>query len=399
MAVPARKRVLYVSASIGLGHVTRDVAIAGELRRMVPGLEIDWLAAPPATEYLRAAGETLLPEAASYADVTAQAEKMAKLGGLNVTLFALKVRKQWEANARLTLDIVKRGGYDLVVGDETYDLIIALADDPTLIGSTRLAILYDWVGLDRVGWHPLEILGVTLFNRKMAKPPTAFTAIFLGELDDVPDEPFGPFLPSRRAFTEDYFKVVGYPLHFDPAAYADRRGLKRVLGYGEEEPLVLASIGGTAVGKELLERCAEAFPLLQERVPELRMVLVCGPRLPVDSVIAPPGVEVRGYVPDLYRHLAACDVAVVQGGGTTTLELTALKRPFLYFPLEKHFEQLADVAPRCQRHRAGEMHLLRQTPSALMAERVLSLLDREVDYLDIRTDGATKAAEVIAELL
>ena len=51
-----------------------------------------------------------------------------------------------------------------------------------------------------------------------------------------------------------------------------------------------------------------------------------------------PFSEVRGYVPNLYQHFAACDLAVVQGWGTTTLELTALSRPFLYFPREQHFE-------------------------------------------------------------
>jgi TAP-like protein len=39
-----RKRVLYISSPIGLGHAQRDVAIAGELRKLHPGLEIDWLA-------------------------------------------------------------------------------------------------------------------------------------------------------------------------------------------------------------------------------------------------------------------------------------------------------------------------------------------------------------------
>ena len=46
----------------------------------------------------------------------------------------------------------------------------------------------------------------------------------------------------------------------------------------------------------------------------------------------------------LYRHLAACDLAVVQGGLTTTMELTAVGRPFLYFPLANHFEQQLHVA-------------------------------------------------------
>ena len=83
------------------------------------------------------------------------------------------------------------------------------------------------------------------------------------------------------------------------------------------------------------------------------MILVCGPRVPVDSIKAPEGVKVVGYLPNLYRHLGAADLCVVSGGGTITLELTALERPFLYFPLEQHFEQEVGVAGRCQRHRAG----------------------------------------------
>jgi pimeloyl-ACP methyl ester carboxylesterase len=41
-----RKRALYVSSPIGLGHVQRDAAIADELRKLEPDLEIDWLARP-----------------------------------------------------------------------------------------------------------------------------------------------------------------------------------------------------------------------------------------------------------------------------------------------------------------------------------------------------------------
>lgn len=55
-------------------------------------------------------------------------------------------------------------------------------------------------------------------------------------------------------------------------------------------------------------------------------------------------MEVRGYVDRLYEHFAVSDLAVVQAGGTTTLELTALRRPFLYFPVEEHFEQRVHVA-------------------------------------------------------
>ncbi len=50
-----RKRALYISSPIGLGHAQRDVAIADELRKLHPDLEIDWLAQHPVTAVLRRA--------------------------------------------------------------------------------------------------------------------------------------------------------------------------------------------------------------------------------------------------------------------------------------------------------------------------------------------------------
>jgi Glycosyltransferase family 28 C-terminal domain len=82
-----------------------------------------------------------------------------------------------------------------------------------------------------------------------------------------------------------------------------------------------------------------AFPDAKERVPELRMIVVAGPRIDPSSLPYTAGLEVVPYVHNLYRHLAACDLAVVQGGPTTSMELTAQKRPFIYFPLRHHFEQ------------------------------------------------------------
>ena len=59
-----RRRALYVSSPIGLGHARRDVAIARELRELVPDLEIDWLAQDPVTRVLEAEGERIHPASA-----------------------------------------------------------------------------------------------------------------------------------------------------------------------------------------------------------------------------------------------------------------------------------------------------------------------------------------------
>jgi|SRR5215203_5593339 len=71
-------RVLYISGSIGLGHVRRDLAIARELRRLDPGVKIMWLAGEPARHLIAEAGETLLPESAAYGDETGVAEDTAQ---------------------------------------------------------------------------------------------------------------------------------------------------------------------------------------------------------------------------------------------------------------------------------------------------------------------------------
>ena len=59
-----RKRALYVSSPIGLGHARRDVAIADELRKLHPDLEIDWLAQHPVTAVLESRRERIHPASA-----------------------------------------------------------------------------------------------------------------------------------------------------------------------------------------------------------------------------------------------------------------------------------------------------------------------------------------------
>ncbi len=108
----------------------------------------------------------------------------------------------------------------------------------------------------------------------------------------------------------------------------------------------------------------------------------------------------RRYVPDLYRHLAACDLAVVQGGLTTCMELTANQRPFIYVPLRNHFEQNFHVRHRLERYGAGRCMAYDEAsdPDALAAA-IASEIGRDVDYRPVDPDGAARTAARIADLL
>ena len=139
--------------------------------------------------------------------------------------------------------------------------------------------------------------------------------------------------------------------------------------------------------------------MVHARLPDLRMIVVAGPRIDPQSLNAPAGVEVRAFVPDLDRHLAACDLALVQGGLTTCMELTAAGTPFLYFPLKNHFEQNFHVAHRLDRYGAGTAHGVRHLDAGHDRRCDGRALQRARAVQAGRSRRRARAARMLAELI
>ena len=220
-------------------------------------------------------------------------------------------------------------------------------------------------------------------------------SIFVGDPDDIVPNAFGPGLPLIRDWTQRHYDFPGYITGFGPGQLADRQAL----GYRDDERVCLVTVGGSGVGGSLLRKVIAAYPEARARVPGLRMIVVTGPRIDPASMPAHDGLEIRPYVHELYRHLAVCDLAVVQGGLTTTMELTASRRPFLYFPLRDHFEQNLHVRHRLERYRAGRCMDFDSTTPGDIAAAIASEIGRDVDYRPVATDGAARAAAMLAGLL
>jgi predicted glycosyltransferase len=227
-------------------------------------------------------------------------------------------------------------------------------------------------------------------------------AVFVGNPDDVVPAGFGDGLPVIRDWVERNYRFSGYVSGLEPDAFADRDALRAELGYRPGEQVCLVTVGGSGVGTSLLRRAAAAYPAARALVPGLRMVVVTGPRIDPEaltSLSAADGLEVRGYVHDLHRHLAACDLAVVQGGLTTTMELTASGRPFIYVPLRHHFEQNFHVRHRLDRYGAGRCLDYDQTGPEALAHAIAAEIGRPVSYRPVETDGAARAAALLSELI
>ena len=401
-ALSRRRRALYISSPIGLGHARRDVAIAKELRKLHPDLEIDWLAQHPLTTVLEAEGERIHPASGELANESVHIECESAEHDLHVFQAIRRMDEILVANFMLFLDVVREDHYDLWIGDEAWEVDYFLHENPELKTAA-----YAWL-TDFVGWLPMpdggerEAFVTTDYNAEMIEHIARFPrirdrAVFVGNPADIVPDSFGAELPRIRDWTERHYDFAGYVTGFEPVA--DREQLRAELGYAPDDQVCIVTVGGSGVGADLLGRVIDAFPQTKERVPKLRMVVVAGPRIDQATLPSHSGLEVHAYVHDLYRHLAACDLAVVHGGLTTTMELTASRRPFLYFPLRHHFEQNFHVRHRLERYRAGRRMNFEVDGPAEIAAAIADEMGREVDYLPVETDGAARAARLIAQLL
>jgi pimeloyl-ACP methyl ester carboxylesterase/predicted glycosyltransferase len=396
------KRALFLSSPIGLGHARRDVAIARELRTLIPDLQIDWLAQDPVTRVLQDAGEDVHPASAQLASECSHISSEADGHDLHCFQALRRMDEILTANYLVFDDVARETHYDLWIGDEAWELDHHLHENPS-----RKRAPFAWL-TDFVGYLPMpeggerEAFLTADYNAEMVEhirdhPDIRDRAIFVGDPDDIVTDRLGPDLPVIREWTAANYDFSGYILGDDDDT--DREALRAQHGYARDEHICIVTVGGSGVGASLLRQLIAAFPAARELVPSLRMIAVTGPRIDPAGLRSIDGLEVRGYLPDLHRHLTACDIAVVQGGLATTMELTAARRPFIYFPLGRHFEQQFHVAHRLDRHRAGRrMNATTATPEEI-AGAIAAELSRQPDVLPVPAGGAKRAAARIAELL
>ena len=356
--VPARreKRVLYLSSPIGLGHGRRDLAIAEELRRAAcPALQVDWLAQPPLTDWLAAARRAGAPRLG----VAGQRGRAHRRRGRRARPARVPGDPRDGRDPGRELHALRRDRrhehYDLWVGDEAWELDHFLHENPELKTTA-----YAWI-TDFVGWLPMaEGPGgrrspPTTTPRCSSTSPgcraCATARCSWATRTTSSRRRSVRACPTIRDWTTAHYDFAGYVTGFDPAEIADRAALRAEFGLrrragvrrrrrrqrGGRAPAAPGGRGGSAAARARARACGWSSSPGRGST-----------RRPCRAA---PGVEVRGWLPDLHRLLAAGDVALVQGGLTTTMELTAAGRPFVYVPLRNHFEQNWHVRHRLEQYR------------------------------------------------
>lgn len=398
------RKVLLVPGGAGLGTVRRDLKIADALRKRKPDLRVEWLAAEPARTMLSAYGAVMHPASDWLPSLGNHFEHAARDHELDD--FA-----EWRDSDEFQFlefmilnDLVKDEPIDLVIADGARGIDHHLHENPEL---KRFA--YAWV-TDVIGWLPeadandrrrylVADANAEMLEQLERYPRVRDRALFLGKIEDLPEGSFGDELPGIREWSRGRFTWTGPISGFERGDLQNRLALRERLGYAPDERVCLVTTGGTAIGRSLIERCLEAVPALKARVPRLRMIVAAGPCIDIAALEAPASAELHRYLHDLHLHLAAADVAVVAGGGTTALELLAAGRPFVWVPLRRHAVQHQYVAYRLHRRGGPSPTDYEELSPEALASAVAGRLSTETHYDPILDDGVDHTADRLAELL
>jgi pimeloyl-ACP methyl ester carboxylesterase len=401
---PRAKRALYLSSPIGLGHARRDLAVTRELRKLHPDLCVDWLAQDPVTRFLAANGESVHAASRMLANESAHIEAESGEHDLHAFQAIRSMDEILIKNFMVFQEVLEEEHYDLVIADEAWDVDHYWHEHPEL-KRAQIAWFTDFVGwVPFIENGPREAFLTTDYNAEMishveGRPEVRDRAIFVGTPDDIADLSFGEGLPRMRDWVPRHYAFSDYIIGTHPQAFGSRADLRAELGYDDGRRTCIVAVGGSAVGAGLIRRILAAYPAAKTAIPELRMIVVTGPRLDPAAFDVPRGVETRAFVPDLDRHLAACDLALVQGGLTTCMELAAAGTPFLYFPLRNHFEQNFHVAARLDRYNAGRRMSFADSGPQEIAEAMLAELRTPRRPHPVAEDGAARAAAMLGEML
>jgi hypothetical protein len=280
------KRVLFLSSPIGLGHARRDLAVADALRELRPEVTVEWMTQHPVTAALGARGERVHPACDWLANESQHVESEAGEHDVHVFQALRSMDEILVANFMVFRDVLESEQYDLVVGDEAWDVDHFLHEHPQLKRAP-----FVWM-TDFVGFLPMpdggerEAFLTADYNAEMIEhveghPRVRDRSIFVGDPDDIVPEGFGQGLPSIREWTQAHYDFAGYVTGYDPVETADREALRAELGYGPDECVCLVTVGGSGVGGHLLGKVIDAYPEASDLVPGLRMVVVTGPRGPL----------------------------------------------------------------------------------------------------------------------
>lgn len=378
-------KILIMTSVVGGGHVFRDIAIAKELKKLLP----------ENYEIIFASGGN------AYAMIQDEGLKVEKITGLNfpahqgtASFLKLYLAILWSELLQLfdLRRLIKKHQPALVILDEFFFIA-----DYCRLHRIPVVFMCDFVGVPQLRFfhNPLRATIEKFFDWYLASylPRRVNRWIYIGDTQLIPHEDWRARTKTRGIVTVEPITKVQ---HTPPPTKDEAR---KKLGFTENERVVTVAVGCSGVGEYLLETANAAALLLHNHVPGLRIELICGNGIDPKRILGNQKVRLHGYTRDIEVFFAASDAVIVQCGLTTTTECLMIGVPMIVVPLADHWEQ--SNTARYLYEKAGVRKIDAEYVSPeVLSDAILQLLNHSSQSVSpFRGDGHIVAAQAIADVL
>ncbi|MFN3653749.1 MAG: glycosyltransferase [Candidatus Nitrosotenuis sp.] len=331
----------FFCSPIGLGHATRDIAIAQFFERISVKFVTGSAAAKLISDYGFSVNDAYIPP--NFAVTNGILQK--SLGWL------LKYYKYYKDCKELASKFIEDAKPRIVVSDEDFaSLVIAQQNKiPNILITDILETKFT--------------KGISFFlekkmNKTMKEIIQKCDVVILPEFGDDKDniKRVGPIV-----------RTTNYT----------REQLRQKFSFNKKT--ITVSVGGTDAGRFLIQKTIDAVSKLKG---DFDLVLVSGPSLKPDSKIRD-----LGFVNNLHEIIYASDLVISLAGKSTIDETKAYGTPGIFIPIKDHFEQEDNA--RQEGYTFDDVFRL----ESLITQKL------ESGRAAVHSDGAKKAWQIICEYL
>ena len=360
------------------GHINPALAVAGRLRELLPDSEFLFLGAEGKMEM------QLVPMA-GYDIKPLKITNISRGKSLKALLHNIRTLKNVAEATRETKKILKDFKPDVVIGTGGYVCY------PVLMAAAKMHI-------------------PTAVHESNAVPGLT-TKMLAGHVDKI----MVGFEESRQYYKNpERVEVTGTPVRGEFSCYT-RDSAKAQLGLPADKPLVVSVWGSLGAG-HMNKIVTEMIPKLRGQ-DDFRLIHSAGSMYYKEvceklSETAPDhgeyGVDVKEYIYDMPRVMAAADLIMCRAGASTLAELTYMGKPVIIVPspnvTNNHQEKNARVLERAGGAKVlleGEFDadsLLSELKTLLADEEKLSSMSSAMRSLAV-PDATEKICGIILDLL
>jgi len=370
------QKVLFFTSPIGLGHATRDIAIAEKLKHIVKD-EILFISGGAAYDLISKEGFQAL-NLYRPPPFTVDSGKLR-----NSFVWLMKYIIYYKRSKKIAEEVIRKDvhKYPLIVSDEDF-ASIAVSQNTIL---SKSVLIYDMVEPTASGHGITSNYYNNNFENNVGE--THFASGFLHIFEKKMNRSMRNLINKcDKVIIPDFGDNSANLVFVGPIVRevkSDRKSLRNNLGFTRKTILVCA--GGTDAGRHLIQKSLEAYGNLKKRL-DVDLILVPGPNLELNDS---DDFYNLGFVDNLHEYIYASDLVISLAGRSTIDECTVYGTPGIFIPIKNHFEQEQNAI------RLGYKYEDISKLESLIEEKLG--MNHQNPILDSR--GAEVTAKIISELL